>query len=93
MERDGSKGMNVICFSSQTGGDDLWTNKQHIMYRLAKRGIRVLYIDKEKGSLRKFIRQKNLWGISEIDENLSIGQSFRIPVRKLSPGLRYSFDS
>jgi glycosyltransferase involved in cell wall biosynthesis len=81
--------MDVICFSSQGWDNDLWTNKQHIMYRLAKRGIRVLYIDKEKGSLRKFVRQKNLWGVSEIDENLSIGQSFRIPIRKLSPGLRY----
>lgn len=89
MENDGRKGMNVICFSSQSWGDDLWTNKQHIMYRLAKRGIRVLYIDKEKGSLRKFVHQKNVWGISQIDENLSVGQSFRIPIRKLSPGLRY----
>ena len=77
MERDGSKRMNVVCFSSQNWSDDLWTNKQHIMYRLAKRGIKVLYIEKEKGSLRRYVRQKNLWGISQVDQNLYIGRSFR----------------
>ena len=88
MERDGSKRMNVVCFSSQNWSDDLWTNKQHIMYRLAKRGIKVLYIEKEKGSLRRYVRQKNLWGISQVDQNLYIGRSFRLPIRNLSFQLR-----
>jgi glycosyltransferase involved in cell wall biosynthesis len=36
---------DVICFSSQPWDDRFWTNKQHIMSRMADRGWRVLYVD------------------------------------------------
>jgi glycosyltransferase involved in cell wall biosynthesis len=36
---------DVICFSSQPWNDRFWTNKQHIMSRIADRGWRVLYVE------------------------------------------------
>ena len=37
----------IICLSSQGWNSNLWTNKQHIMFRLAKKGYPVLYVNKE----------------------------------------------
>ena len=35
----------IVCFSSAYWDEPLWTNKQHVMSRLAGRGHRVLYVD------------------------------------------------
>lgn len=37
--------MDIVCFSSADWDAPLWTNKQHLMSRLAKEGVRVLYVD------------------------------------------------
>jgi glycosyltransferase involved in cell wall biosynthesis len=41
--------MDIICLSSDHWDAPLWTNKQHIMSRLAKAGHRVLYVDPPMG--------------------------------------------
>lgn len=37
--------MDFVCFASAYWDELLWTNKQHIMSNLARRGHRVLYVD------------------------------------------------
>lgn len=37
--------MDVVCLSSADWNAPLWTNKQHLMARLAENGVRVLYVD------------------------------------------------
>lgn len=37
--------MDVVCLSSADWDAPLWTNKQHLMSRLAENGVRVLYVD------------------------------------------------
>lgn len=37
--------LGIICLSSQPWDDPLWTNKQHVMSRLARQGHRVLFVD------------------------------------------------
>ena len=44
---------DIICLSSAYWDEPLWTNKQHIMSRLAKRGHRILYV--EPGLSRKHL--------------------------------------
>lgn len=41
--------MDIICFSSDHWDEPLWTNKQHTMFRLAKLGHRILYVDPPTG--------------------------------------------
>jgi glycosyltransferase involved in cell wall biosynthesis len=36
---------DLVCLSSADWNAPLWTNKQHLMLRLARSGVRVLYID------------------------------------------------
>jgi len=84
--------VNIICFSSQNWDNDLWTNKQHIMSRLARRGFRVLYVNKGKESIGKYVRKGSLRGVKELDVNLQLAHSFRIPLRKLSRKFEYYND-
>lgn len=44
-----SKSLDFICISDAPFSYPLWTNKQHIMSRLAERGYRVLYVDPQLG--------------------------------------------
>ncbi len=37
--------MDFVCFASAYWDEPLWTNKQHVMSRVASRGHRVLYVD------------------------------------------------
>ena len=37
--------VDLLCVSSADWDAPLWTNKQHLMLRLADRGVRVLYVD------------------------------------------------
>jgi len=46
--------MDFVCFASAYWYDPLWTNKQHIMFRFAARGHRVLYIP--PGTSRRLVR-------------------------------------
>jgi len=44
-----NKLFDIICISDAPFNYPLWTNKQHIMSRLAERGYRVLYVDPQLG--------------------------------------------
>jgi len=44
-----SEQFDIICLSDAPFSYPLWTNKQHIMSRLAERGYRVLYVDPQLG--------------------------------------------
>ncbi|OGC58103.1 hypothetical protein A3A70_00285 [candidate division WWE3 bacterium RIFCSPLOWO2_01_FULL_42_11] len=46
---------DIICLSTQLWDDPLWTNKQHVMSRMAKKGHKVLYVDPQIRT-RKFIK-------------------------------------
>lgn len=37
--------LEIVCLSTQLWDDPMWTNKQHVMSRLAARGHEVLYVD------------------------------------------------
>jgi len=46
-----------VCLSSQRWSDDMWTNKQHVMSRLA-RDHRVIYVDFGTRPLSEIVRRK-----------------------------------
>lgn len=37
--------LEVICFSTADWDAELWTNKQHLMSRLSRKGVKVVYVD------------------------------------------------
>ncbi|MEP7051301.1 MAG: glycosyltransferase, partial [Pseudomonadota bacterium] len=90
----------IVCLSSQDWGDRMWTNKQHIMSRLAKRH-RVIHMDFRVSSPALFaaralrhdpslaFRPKRLWSAGIIPlqgaGNLSIGSSWGPPGLGLLP--------
>lgn len=48
---------NIICLSNQIWNYPLWTNKKHVMSRLAKDGHNVLFVDPPINMLRLFVKQ------------------------------------
>ncbi|MDP8249255.1 MAG: glycosyltransferase [Candidatus Tritonobacter lacicola] len=82
-----SKIYDIVCFSSQEfrRKDDLWTNKQHIMKRLAATN-RVLFVNPLSCfSVRRCIRLKKPFPVLERDpENLWIFWSHRITSRRFA---------
>lgn len=48
--------MDILCFST-TGWDEIWGSRQHIMQRLASRGHRVLFIERQLGPEHLFARR------------------------------------
>lgn len=72
--------MNIICFG-QSNWDWCWTNKQHLMTRLARRGHRVLYIDPDweispatsfHENIKRLFPISHLNGLRELDHNLFV---------------------
>src|SRR5687768_16420460 len=47
--------LTIVCFSSQPREDGMWTNKHHIMSRVAKQH-RVLFVNFRQQSPFKFVR-------------------------------------
>jgi glycosyltransferase involved in cell wall biosynthesis len=90
----------IVCFSSQDWGDRMWTNKQHIMSRLAKRH-RVVHMDFGISSPFTFAARalsrrpaelfnpRRLWsdGIvqQKAERNLYLGSSWGPPGLELLP--------
>ncbi|OGC69765.1 hypothetical protein A2415_04795 [candidate division WWE3 bacterium RIFOXYC1_FULL_39_7] len=48
---------NIICFSNQLWDYPLWTNKKHVMTRLAEQGHSVVFVDPPINTGRLFLRQ------------------------------------
>src|SRR6187402_2049578 len=48
--------LTIVCFSSQPWEDRMWTNKHHIMARLAKQH-RVVFVNFRQGSPLKFVKR------------------------------------
>ncbi|MBW1686748.1 MAG: glycosyltransferase [Deltaproteobacteria bacterium] len=65
---------DVICFSSQPWNDRFWTNKQHIMSRIADRGWRVLYVDPPAlaaARLKRRLRQaRKMLGVTPVRDRV-----------------------
>lgn len=59
---------NVICFSNQLWDFPNWTNKKHVMSRLAKRGHNVIFVDPPINLGFVFMRQvfRGLWSIMRL---------------------------
>lgn len=55
---------NIICLSNQLWDFPNWTNKRHVMSRLAKNGHKVLFVDPPINIGRVFLTQiqRGLWG-------------------------------
>lgn len=60
--------VNVICLSNQLWDYPLWTNKKHVMSRLAERGNNVLFIDPPVNTGRVLLRQLTTkrWSLSKL---------------------------
>ena len=54
---------NIICFSNQLWDYPNWTNKRHVMTRLAKMGHKIIFVDPPINFGRVFLRQvqKGYW--------------------------------
>jgi glycosyltransferase involved in cell wall biosynthesis len=54
---------NIICFSNQLWDYPNWTNKRHVMTRLAKMGHKIIFVDPPINFGRLFLRQvqKGYW--------------------------------
>lgn len=59
---------NVICLSNQLWDFPIWTNKRHVMQRLAAGGHKVLFVDPPINAGRVFYRQirRGFWSFSRI---------------------------
>lgn len=59
---------NIICFSNQLWDYPNWTNKRHVMHRLAKKGHKVLFVDPPVNLGRVFLRQllRGFWPLSRL---------------------------
>ena len=74
----------IVCLSSQGWNSDLWTNKQHIMSRFAKKGYRILYVNKEIRSFFEccyysmFKKSKEFpyFGVYDLTEGVSFANSY-----------------
>ncbi|OGC49307.1 hypothetical protein A2W32_02990 [candidate division WWE3 bacterium RBG_16_37_10] len=57
---------NIICLSNQLWDFPNWTNKRHVMSRLAKRGNNILFVDPPLTTGRVFFRQirKGNWNLA-----------------------------
>ena len=79
----------IVCLSSQRWRDAMWTNKQHIMSRVAKRH-RVIHVDYGLRPLVQYLAERawyhpdQLWpphrliydGVAHVEKNLYIGDSY-----------------
>ena len=67
MEKSKEK-YNIICISNQLWDLPNWTNKRHVMYRLAERGHTVLYVDPPINLGFMLIRQilKGSWNLQRL---------------------------
>jgi len=82
---------DIICFSSAYWDEELWTNKQHMMSRLAERGHRVLYVDPGASfkSIKKVLKgeysaRRLLFWFERINANLWRLLPILLPLRRFS---------
>ena len=81
----------IFCLSSQDWDDNLWTNKQHLMLRLSRKGNPVLYVCRKSQPFLTFLLQKpathqplfNGKGVTPLSDTLSLFQSPEIPLSGL----------
>ncbi len=76
--------LTIVCFSSQPWEDRMWTNKHHIMARLAKQH-RVVFVNFRQGSPLKFVRGARL---ADPGTRVRLGNLWREPaLRRVPEGL------
>ncbi len=68
---------NIICLSNQLWDFPNWTNKRHVMSRLAKGGHQVLFVDPPINFGRLFFKQlqKGLWGVRRFFTHTNVDKS------------------
>jgi glycosyltransferase involved in cell wall biosynthesis len=79
-----SERLTIVCFSSQPWEDDMWTNKQHIMSRVAKEH-RVVFVNFGNQSPFKFLRRA---AKHQAGSGASIDALLRPAVRRVSESLQ-----
>jgi glycosyltransferase involved in cell wall biosynthesis len=76
--------LTVVCFSSQPWEDGMWTNKHHIMSRVAKQH-RVLFVNFRQQSPFKFVRDARR---AEVSTRVRLTNIWREPaVRSVAPNI------
>ncbi|MAQ64764.1 MAG: hypothetical protein CL503_05635 [Actinobacteria bacterium] len=88
----------IVCLSSQGWNSDLWTNKQHIMSRFAKKGYRILYVNKEIRSFFEccyysmFKKSKEFpyFGVYDLTEGVSFANSYSLLFKKKPDKQRFN---
>jgi glycosyltransferase involved in cell wall biosynthesis len=79
-----SKPLTVVCFSSQPWEDKMWTNKHHIMSRVAEQH-RVVFVNFRQQSPLKFVREAKL---ADPRTRVSLKSLWQQPkLRRVLPGL------
>ena len=77
--------LTIVCFSSQPWEDGMWTNKQHVMSRLAKQH-RVLFVNFGNQSPFKFVARAQQ---ADPKTPIRLHNAWRLPaVRRISPSLQ-----
>lgn len=68
MKENSSTTYNIICLSNQLWDFPSWTNKRHVMMRLAQMGHTVLFVDPPINAGRVFFKQirKGHWNIQRL---------------------------
>ena len=86
----------IFCLSSQNWFHELWTNKQHLMDRLAKQGFDVLYVCKGSKPLLKYMSatydESDVFpapGIVRVTPHLYLAESPELPLFGLFPTTLY----
>ena len=79
-----TKPLTVVCFSSQPWEDGMWTNKHHIMSRVARQH-RVLFVNFRQQSPFKFVRDARH---ADASTRVRLSNIWREPaVRRVAPNL------
>lgn len=75
--------LTIVCFSSQPWEDGMWTNKQHVMSRVARRH-RVLFVNFGAQSPFKFVAKTR----EGAEQRVTLTDLWRVPaVRRISESL------
>ncbi|HSX39794.1 MAG TPA: glycosyltransferase [Candidatus Saccharimonadales bacterium] len=71
---------NIICLSNQLWDFPNWTNKRHIMLRLAKKGQNVLFVDPPINAGNVFFRQikRGLWSLKRLLTQQKMDSGLRV---------------
>ncbi len=78
---------NIICLSNQLWDFPNWTNKRHVMFRLAKKGNNVLFVDPPTNTGRLLLKKikKGEWSLKRLLTQVKKDKSGAVIFTPLNP--------